>query len=208
MYVINRITFLFLMASIIHLPDAFGQEAKETSLINATLLENSSITINGSSTLHDWQVEADSFTVQFQIPADWFRSDEVWAGEVVRELTVSVPVEQLDGGKKKMNRDLREVLRYEEYPVIRFIWDELTFAGATDTGRAAKVSGRVIIAGVERATQFNANLVINEWSQIVAAGSVELNMRDFDIDPPKAFFGVIRTDEVVNLNFELFFAGS
>ena len=126
----------------------------------------------------------------------------------MRELAVTVPVEQLDGGKNKMNRDLREALRYEEYPDIRFIWDELTFTGATDTGRMAKVNGRVIIAGEERATQFSANLGINEWSQIVAAGSVELNMRDFNIDPPKALFGVIRTDEVVNLKFELFLGKS
>lgn len=196
------------MASIIHLPDALGQVAEETSLINATLLENSSMTINGSSTLHDWQVEAGDFTVLFQVPGNWFRSEEAWAGEDVRELTVTVPVEQLDGGKNRMNRDLREVLRYEEYSEIRFIWDDLTFTGTTDTGKTVKVSGRVIIAGVERTTEFNANLGINEWSQIVAAGSLELNMRDFDIDPPKAFFGVIRTDEVVNLNFKLFFGGS
>lgn len=208
MYLINRIIFLFLVTAIIHLPDVLGQEAEETSLINATLLENSSMTINGSSTLHDWEVEAGNFTVLFQIPGDWFTSDEAWAGEDVRELAVTVPVEQLDGGKNKMNRDLREALRYEEYPDIRFIWDELTFTGATDTGRMAKVNGRVIIAGEERATQFSANLGINEWSQIVAAGSVELNMRDFNIDPPKALFGVIRTDEVVNLKFELFLGKS
>ena len=58
MYLINRIIFLFLVTAIIHLPDVLGQEAEETSLINATLLENSSMTINGSSTLHDWEVEA------------------------------------------------------------------------------------------------------------------------------------------------------
>lgn len=205
---INRITFLFLMASISHLPVAIGQGAEETSLINATLLENSSMTINGSSTLHDWEVEAGDYTVLFKIPGDWFTSENSWAGGDVRELTVTVPVEKLDGGKNKMNRDLREALRYEDYPVIRFIWDEITFTGVTDTGRAAEVSGRVMIAGVERKTELSVNLGINEWSQIVAAGSVELNMREFDIDPPTAFFGVIRTDEIVDLNFELFFGRS
>jgi len=205
MYSIICYTFLWIISLILYTPGAIGQHTGESSPINAKLLEIGSMTIIGSSTLHDWEVEATDYTVRFQVPGDWFRSEEKWTGGEVAELVVTVPVEQLDGGKNKMNRDLREALRFRDHPEIQFIWDTIQFKGATDTGRRADVSGRVFMAGVERAIRFETDLSLNEWSQIVASGSVELNMSDFDIDPPTALFGVIRTDEIVYLRFELFF---
>lgn len=205
MYSTICFSFLWLMALILYTPGAIGQHTAESSPINAKLLETGSMTITGSSTLHDWEVEATEYTVRFQVPGAWFRSEGNWTGGEVAELVVTVPVEQLDGGKNKMNRDLREALRFRDHPDIQFTWDTIQFTGATDTGRRADVSGRVFIAGVERAIRFEADISLNEWSQIVASGSVELNMRDFEIDPPTAFFGVIRADEIVYLKFELFF---
>jgi hypothetical protein len=184
-----------------------GQGSDTTDTVSATLLENSSMTILGSSTHHDWDVEAADFSVQFRVPGRWFDSDRFWAGEDIEELNVTVQVGRLDGGKNKMNRDLREALRYEEYPEIQFSWDKVIFSGTSDTGRTAEVLGSVTIAGEEREIQFNAILSFNEWSQIVAKGQVTLNMRDYNVDPPTALFGVIRTDEMIDLTFELYFEG-
>ena len=176
-----------------------------SSIVKATLLEASTMTINGSSTLHDWEVDATGFTVQFQIPEAWFESEEIWAGNDVSQLSVTVPVEHLDGGKNKMNRDLREALKFPGFQTIRFTWEQIVFTGEIDTGRRAEVDGQVTIAGETRQVRFEADLGLNEWSQIVASGSAELNMKDFGIEPPTAFFGVIRTDEKVDLTFELYF---
>jgi len=202
-----RICLTFLFAGILNLPFVNGQAADTTgpATVNAVLLETSSMSVAGSSTLHDWEVEATDFSVQFQIPVSWFISIEGRAGDDVSELKVTVPVEHLDGGKNKMNRDLRDALSYPDHENIQFIWDEISFTGVTDTGRKAEVSGRLLIAGVERYVTFNADLGLNEWSQIVVSGSVRINMRDYNVEPPKVLFGVIRTDEIVNLSFELFF---
>ena len=201
-----KYSILVLITLLVHLT-ARGQEPESQDLISATLLENSSMTIIGSSTLHDWEVEATDFSVQFRVPGRWFDSDRFWAGEDIEELNVTVQVGRLDGGKNKMNRDLREALRYEEYPEIQFSWDKVIFSGTSDTGRTAEVLGSVTIAGEEREIQFNAILSFNEWSQIVAKGQVTLNMRDYNVDPPTALFGVIRTDEMIDLTFELYFEG-
>jgi hypothetical protein len=199
-----KYSILVLITLLVHLT-ARGQEPESQDLISATLLENSSMTIIGSSTLHDWEVEATDFSVQFRVPGRWFDSDEDWVGKDIAALNVIVPVDRLDGGKNKMNRDLREALRFKEHPEIQFIWDNISFTGDSDIGKSTDVTGLVTIAGEEREVQFDANLSINEWSQIVATGRVSLNMRDYNIDPPTVLFGVIRTDEEVDLLFELFF---
>lgn len=185
--------------------DAQTSDSPGADVTNTTLLENSSMTIAGSSTLHGWTVEATEFSVQFSIPDNWFQSDDGWNGTDIDTLTVTVPVEHLEGGRRKMNRDLRDALRFENHPQIRFTWDDVRFTGQTDMGQSANVSGIVRVAGEEREIEFDAVISLNEWNQIVAKGSVPMNMRDYNIEPPTALFGVIRTDEEVELVFELYF---
>lgn len=202
---ISRVIVILFFIGLLIRPPVYGQSSNAIEPINANLLELSSMTIIGSSTLHDWEVEATDFSVQFLIPGNWFASEESWSGEDVSELVVTVPVSGLDGGKNKMNRDLRDALRYPEYEEIQFFWDEIRLAGEMDTGRKVDVTGRLFIAGEERDISFDSVMSLNEWSQLVVKGSVQLNMTDFNVEPPKVLFGVIRTDEIVDLSFELFF---
>jgi len=201
-----RLTIIFLIGYSCALSIANAQENESpSSVVTAALLESSSMTINGSSTLHDWDVAANDFTVRFRIPDSWFESRDNWTGADVDELSVTVPVDKLDGGKNKMNRDLKEALRFPEFQTIRFNWERIAFTGENDTGRRAEVDGEVTVAGETRAISFVADLSLNEESQIVASGGVDLNMKHFEIEPPTALFGVIRTDEQVDLRFELLF---
>ncbi|WP_340103982.1 YceI family protein [Rhodohalobacter sp. 8-1] len=197
---------IFLLTLLAHQSaEAQATDSSEAAITNTTLLENSSMTIKGSSTLHGWTVEATDFSVQFSIPNNWFQSDDNWNGSDIDTLAVTVPVEHLDGGRNKMNRDLREALRFEAHPQIRFTWDEIGFTGQTGIGKSATVTGSVTVAGVQREIEFGTDIRLNEWNQIVAKGSVTMNMTDYNIEPPTALFGVIRTDEKIELMFELYF---
>lgn len=185
---------------------ANGQSNATHGYASATLLENSSMSITGNSTLHGWNVDAKKYSVRFQVPESWFESVKNWSGEDVEELTVNVPVEHLDGGKNKMNKDLREALKFEDYPEIVFRWDSINFVGETDMGRKAEVTGRLKIAGVEREVSFQTYIYLNEWFRIVAKGKVPVNMVDYGIEPPSALFGLIKTDGSVEIVYELYFA--
>jgi hypothetical protein len=145
-----------------------GQDCNSDNLVSSILQESSKLTINGSSTLHDWQVEAKEFSVIFCVPDDWYRSDNNWFATDIENLTVTVPVSELDGGKNKMNRDLRKALRFEKHPQIEFVWQNIRFEGASDRGKIANVEGRVTVAGVEQSVKFTADLSLNEWNQLVA----------------------------------------
>ncbi|GEM_PF-1002386 len=204
---IIRILSLSLILCGCILSTAVGQIAESSNMINTTLLEQSSMKIIGSSTLHEWEVDASEFSVQFQVPGLWFEAQESWEGSDVTQLKVTVPVDKLDGGKNKMNRDLRDALKFPEFQTIQFTWEQISFTDETETGRRIEVEGSVTIAGETRKISFDADLSLNESSQIVASGNVKLNMEEFGVKAPKAFFGVIRTDEIVNLSFEILLDG-
>lgn len=204
-YIKSSILTCLMTLLVFQVTEAQTSDSVNAGITNTTLLENSSMTIAGSSTLHGWTVEATEFSVQFSIPDNWFQSDDDWNGSDIDRLSVTIPVEHLDGGRNKMNRDLRDALRFDDHPQIRFSWDKVRFTGQTDTGWRANVSGSVTVAGEEREIQFDADISLNEWNQIVAKGSVPMNMTDYKIEPPTALLGVIQTDEEIELSFELYF---
>jgi polyisoprenoid-binding protein YceI len=138
------------------------------------------------------------------VPGLWFEAQESWEGADVTQLKVTVPVDKLDGGKNKMNRDLRDALKFPEFQTIQFTWEQISFIDETETGRRAEVEGSVTIAGETKKISFDADLSLNESSQIIASGNVKLNMEEYGVKAPTAFFGVIRTDKIVNLSFEIF----
>lgn len=179
---------------------ATGQQADS---VQVNVSDDSFLIIKGSSTLHNWEVEATSFQLFFTVPDDWFLDSSAWSGSEVELLELEVPVADLDGGRGKMNRDLREALRFDEHKQIRFVWDTMTLTGPEDGPKRAKVSGSLTIAGVTREISFEADMALNREGNIRVEGSVEIDMTDYNVDPPKALFGAIRTSKDVVLEYNL-----
>ncbi|MGM0458130.1 MAG: YceI family protein [Bacteroidota bacterium] len=169
------------------------------------LQEESTLTIKGSSTLHDWDVEASEYSVIWQIPENWFATAGNWRDEDIEQLEVSVSVNSLDGGRNKMNRDLREALNAEKYEEIRFSWRTFAFREIRDSTATADISGVVEISGNSRDVDFHSEITLSEERRIAAEGVGELDMEEFGIEPPRALLGMIRTDPEVELHFKLQF---
>lgn len=182
------------------IPPVSGQLADS---LQVNVSEDSFLIIKGSSTLHSWEVEATSFQLFFAVPDEWFLDSSAWDGSEVEQLELEVPVADLDGGRGKMNRDLREALQFEEHKQIRFIWDTMAFTGPGDGPKRAEVSGSLTIAGVTRDISFQADMRLNMEGNIRVEGSVEINMTDYNVEPPKALFGAIRTSKDVVLEYSL-----
>lgn len=109
-------------------------------------------------------------------------------GSDITKLKVSVPVDKLDGGKNKMNRDLRNALKFPQFQTIQITWEKISFIDETETGRMATLEGLVTIAGETRKISFESDLSLNKNSQIVVSVNGKLNMEDFGVKPPTAFF--------------------
>lgn len=181
-----------------------AQESNNTNYILLSASEQSTLKIEGTSTLHSWDVVAGEFNVNFSVPEMWLQSTENWDGSDVDKLEVVVPIEEMDGGRSRMNRDLKEALRSEEYPEIKFTWSELEFENSGENnGKTAHVKGSLSVAGVTRDIEFRAEMNLVDQSRLQSSGSVEINMKDYDIDPPRALLGTIRTGEMIEIIFEL-----
>jgi polyisoprenoid-binding protein YceI len=172
---------------------AHGQTA--TSL---SLLPESRVWVDGTSTRDDWTVNAAevSGSVSLADPA---------SGEIrVQAGRFEVPAAKLQGGRSAiMDRLMHGALKAGEHPTItyQFVSGSTTPAGANRYNIATK--GLLTLAGVTK--EIDGAVVAERLANgtIRFTGSYPLLMTDYEITPPTAMLGALRTGDRVVVNFEL-----
>lgn len=196
----NITDFLIAFVSLLILvPTLQAQENPKYSLT-----DDSRLWIKGDATLHSWDAEATEFEIDFLFPDEWFESTENWSGEDVEQLSVTVPVKALDGGRSRMNRDLREAMDEESYPTITFYWEEIDIQHDEDQTELI-VTGILEVSGVEKEIEFAAEGQVIEEDSFKISGEIPLKMTNFNIDPPTAMLGSLRTDDEIKILYEMIF---
>lgn len=191
--------------------ELFSQETESQEIEMAALeISNaSSIEIDGTSTLHDWTVIAEEFTVDFKVPQNWVKGLDFWNPEDVKELTVSVPVEFLVSGKSGMDKRMYKALESEDHPQIVFEHTGLEIMDAeTEQVSGAKmleIDGNMTMAGETRPVTLNVLGEILETNALKFSGQHTVNMTNFDVDPPSAMLGTIKSGEEVTIRFDIIF---
>lgn len=173
-----------------------------------SLLEDSNMLVEGTSTMHDWEAEVQ--TIDSEIEFDESVLEEDSQSSPVKSFSLTIPVEDMDSGKRKMNNKMYEALKEGDYPNIEFeLTDsELTEADSELSSMTLDVTGDLNIAGTSNEITLPVTGEKQNDGSYKFTGSYELNMEDYDVDPPSAMFGTIKTGEMITISFEFFVAKS
>ncbi len=165
-----------------------------TTLQSQTLYElnpkKSSLQIEGSSSLHDWEMEAKDISGNFVINDDG----------ILDNLVFEASVSGIVSDKSKMTKLAQKALNSEAYSKITF----KSSSPVLIDGEQIKLSGFLTVSGVTKEIEFYLRPETLE-NGIKLEGSYTLKMTDYEIDPPKALLGAIKTDNDVTINFLLLF---
>jgi hypothetical protein len=173
----------------------------------------SKMTIEGTSTIHDWTVE--SRIVGGSVRAGpGFAADPaaVKPGPLDIKATVSVPVRSLKSVKDgkpysaAMDDIMYEKLRMAEHPNIEYNLTEIVLkesAGA-DGAHTLQAQGNVVVGGVSKPVTMPVTMKVLDEKRLAFTGALALKMTDFEIEPPAPALalGAIRTGDDVKLSFE------
>ena len=183
---LSNIIHIIIASSFMIVQPLFGQD-------NYQLDNNSTVKINGTSTLHDWESVVENKEITF--------SASVKDGVVtIEKLSLSVEVASIKSGKEVMDNKTYEALKESDYPNITFLLNEpLT---VNSNGKAI-AKGTLSLAGVKKEVEVEGNAKANNNAQIAIEGSYTLNMKDYNITPPTAMFGTIKTGEEITVIFDL-----
>jgi polyisoprenoid-binding protein YceI len=168
------------------------------------ILDKSTLKVTGTSTLHDWEANAETINsyIDFDIAA--LEGDTI--SNPVNSLSLTIPVEDLKSGKDKMDKNMYEALKKDDFPNIMFKLNdaELVNTDSTLTSMEMDVTGNLTIAGTSNVITLPVTGNKLEDGSFKFTGSYEMNMKDFDVDPPSVMFGTIKSGEMVTISFEMY----
>ncbi len=195
-----------------------GQAADAALMYGAR--PGSKVTIEGTSTIHDWTVEGAIIGGIFEIdPA--FQTDKTLKSVACLNTkgkgpiaTVSIPVRSLKSkvavASQRMDEVMYEAMRMKENPKITYTLNEMVIKGTVpESGTPVKfdTKGDLMISGVTNKLEMEVTMervASPDGEMLKFSGSKVLKMTDFKIQPPapKLAMGAIKTGDEVTVKFE------
>jgi hypothetical protein len=160
--------------------------------INYRQTGQSTIIIEGTSTMHDW-----TMTSQEAIVNAGFEVSAEGALTKINSVTVTIPAESLKSGKGAMDKNAYNSLKTDKYKQITFL-----LTGAKISGRSIICNGNLTIAGITR--QIDIEVTVDERNQSFHfKGSRKIKMTDYGVEPPTFMFGSIKTGDEITVTFDV-----
>jgi len=166
----------------------------EQSLRNA---RDSKIIVKGTSTLHDWSMEAETFDCIVSI------DEGASEGPIVNQISFSLMVENLKSDKAALDKNAYKALKTEE---IQFRSTSLESLNISTEQVSGIITGDLTIAGSTKTVSFPFEGGINAGQGMECYAVYKINMKDFGIDPPVFMLGTLKTgaevDVIIQLNLQ------
>lgn len=177
--------------------------AQSTTL---TLQESSELRLDGDSNVKSWGADAETMSGTLVLSGIDEITLENLAPEHFESLAFSVEVEGLESGSGGLNKNMYKYLKGDDYPNITFELTEITGIEHDNGSAVITATGVINAAGVDNQVNMTVNATVNEDGSITFSGEQDLLMTSFDIDPPTAVFGTIRSRDEMNITFNTTFS--
>lgn len=167
-----------------------------------TISNESTMKIDGSSTVSDWSVELAEVTGNFTTPKDI----KIEVGEMLYStLEFNFPVDKMEGGRGPiMNSKIKTAFISDVHPLVTYKSNENKIIAIDGDKFVLESTGTITAAGVSKPLIVTLNGVFNtEMKTMSFEGSKDLTMSMFNIVKPTAFFGKLVTRDELTISFSL-----
>lgn len=114
---------------------------------------------------------------------------------------IEIAVDEFTGDNKRMRKDFLEMVNASEYPYIIMAIEPRGLAECRKDKGLSDFKTKITIAGVSKTYIVPCGVDSCKSSGYVLKGNLEVKLTDFGIDPPKKFFGIIKVDNEVLINY-------
>jgi polyisoprenoid-binding protein YceI len=173
----------------------------------------SQVTVAGTSTIHDWEVEGKIIGGYFKVePA--FATDKslksvksLTSKETNPKAVISIPVRSLKSGKDSMDRIMQEAMKADKNPMIKFTLKEMVLKGdvpASGSPVTFATKGDLTVSGKTKPITMDITMERLPGDMLLFKGGTKVKMTDFGITPPSPKIpglSMIKTGDEVEIKF-------
>ncbi len=165
---------------------------------NRYAVKSHEIAIDGTSNVMSWSAEVEQVSGHFDIAIE---DGKITSIENVR---IRVDTRSIEGSEgRRMNDKIYESLETGDHPFINYeLRDILSLYENPGTARITS-RGVLTVAGVSRVIELEPVGRVLRNGDIEFTGTQTIDMTDYNIDPPTAMFGVLRTGKEVELSYRV-----
>lgn len=166
--------------------------------------EETTMTVTGTSTLHDWTSEVNTVTGFVEVGEKLIKKGKTKKGEIIPTVSITIPVKSIISPRgATMDKKTYAALKSEENPDIKFSLKDSKIISVSDTAFQVNAVGDLSMAGVTKKVEFPVSGKFLSDGKMSFTGAYKLNMVEYNMEPPSAMFGQIETGEEVEIKFEL-----
>lgn len=170
--------------------------------------EDGRLWIEGSASVVDYTCRAEQLSGNGTIENTANPQQNV-QGDGQVAVTVRIPVKSLECGKKKMNRDMYGALKADEFDNISYhllqaeMMNDASSDSIDEDWMNIRTRGILEIAGETDTTEVLVEGKLIDQNRFQVRGSNSIDMKNFDIKPPTAMFGLIKADNTLTVRFDV-----
>lgn len=159
-------------------------------------LKSIKATIQGSSSLHDWESDITKILFKGSLQSD---------GKVlktIKDVELKVPVESIKSKEGRiMDNKTYDAFKFEKNPYIIYTFN--LAQAKTDAGNVVSVEalGNLTMAGTTKPVKVEAKGKLLDNGDLQLSVSKKLKMTEFKMQPPTAMLGAIKVGDEVTVNF-------
>ena len=192
----------FLMATAAMTIGATAAVAQSPSAIRLRLEPGSEISVEGTSTLHDWHCKTDKILAYVDVDPSYTK-DLTKVTRPIVSVKVNVVAKNLKCGNGTMDNNMYKTIKADEFQLIKYTLSGYDLLNATQASFSANTKGTLQIAGQDKAVDFKINAARLAEGKTTAEGEETLKLTDFGIDPPSFMFGRLKVGNEVKVKFNL-----
>ena len=178
--------------------------------VSYKLDEESTMTITGTSTLHDWTSKVNEITGDFVFKNDIKDKKLPKSGSIIEKIKVVIPVLSIESPRgATMDKKTYNALQSEEHPnlILEVKTDNIEQIIDKSTEKfLLKVIGDLTLAGHTKEVRIDLEGQKLSSGQLKFLGAYPIDMVEYEIEPPSAMFGQIKTGKDVIIDFDLLFS--
>jgi polyisoprenoid-binding protein YceI len=162
--------------------------------------KDAEIKVKGSSTLHDWTMQATGFAGEAQVTLQPSGGNQL---QTLKTIYVTVPVKNLKSNESSMDDNAYETLKADKYANIIYKMTYDSIVVLPKNKYQIKAVGDLYIAGAVKAITMTVDGQMNDDGSITFTGSQKLKLTDFGIKRPSFMLGAMKVGDDLNIDFTL-----